>query len=103
MEISCPPNKGLTESDIHFDFTKASGLGLHLNRKFAVEEVEVADQGRSISFLVDSELGTIGIVSSAFLQSDDKDELDWVRDISKLGLLVPSLHGRTGHERSSSQ
>jgi hypothetical protein len=26
MEISCPPNKGLTESDIHFDFTKASGL-----------------------------------------------------------------------------
>lgn len=33
---------------------------LHLNGQFAVEEVEVADNGRSISFLVDSELGTIG-------------------------------------------
>jgi len=33
---------------------------LHLNGQFAVEEVEVADNSRSISFLVDSELGTIG-------------------------------------------
>ncbi|KAJ5849119.1 hypothetical protein N7534_007808 [Penicillium rubens] len=95
MEKSCPPNKGLTESDIHFDFTKASGLD---QWKISGGKVPTGSNGAEFTINKEGDAPTLvsdfyffygelsiemktshgqGIVSSAFLQSDDKDELDW--------------------------
>ncbi|KAJ6183656.1 hypothetical protein N7519_004957 [Penicillium mononematosum] len=88
-------NKGLTESDIHFDFTKASALD---QWKISGGKVPTGSNGAEFTINKEGDAPTLvsdfyffygelsiemktshgqGIVSSAFLQSDDKDELDW--------------------------
>lgn len=115
MEKSCPPNKGMTESNVHFDFTKASALD---QWKISGGKVPTGPNGAEFTINKEGDAPTLvsdfyffygelsiemktspgqGIVSSAFLQSDDKDEIDWVRNISISGLLVPTIHARIYH------
>ncbi|OQE41453.1 hypothetical protein PENCOP_c005G07833 [Penicillium coprophilum] len=95
MEKSCPANKGLTESSLHFDFTKGDSLGQWKNSGGKVPtgsngaEFTINKEGDAPTLVSDFyffygelsiEMKTSpgqGIVSSAFLQSDDKDEVDW--------------------------
>ncbi|CAG7942007.1 unnamed protein product [Penicillium nalgiovense] len=95
MEKSCPPNKGMTESNVHFDFTKASALD---QWKISGGKVPTGPNGAEFTINKEGDAPTLvsdfyffygelsiemktspgqGIVSSAFLQSDDKDEIDW--------------------------
>ncbi|KAG0153854.1 hypothetical protein PDIDSM_1233 [Penicillium digitatum] len=95
MERSCPPNKGLTESNLHFDFTQASSLD---QWKISGGSVPTGPNGAEFTINKEGDAPTLvsdfyffygelsiemktspgqGIVSSAFLQSDDKDEVDW--------------------------
>ncbi|KAJ5779961.1 hypothetical protein N7457_005121 [Penicillium paradoxum] len=95
MEKTCPANPGSTESNLHFDFTKPSALD-HFKitggkvptgadgAVFTIEKEGDAPTLTSNFYLfygeVSIEMKTShgqGIVSSAFLQSDDKDEIDW--------------------------
>lgn len=99
MKATCPANKGSTESSLHFDFTKASALDQF---KVTGGSVPTGSNGAEFTINKEGDAPTIvsdfyffygelsiemkaapgqGIVSSAFLQSDDLDEIDWVRDI----------------------
>ncbi|KAJ5426352.1 hypothetical protein N7465_001422 [Penicillium sp. CMV-2018d] len=95
MKATCPANKGSTESNLHFDFTKASALDQF---KVSGGSVPTGSNGAEFTINKEGDAPTIvsdfyffygelsiemkaapgqGIVSSAFLQSDDLDEVDW--------------------------
>ncbi|KAJ5970151.1 Concanavalin A-like lectin/glucanase subgroup [Penicillium vulpinum] len=95
MEKTCPPNKGSTQSSLHFDFTQASGLD---QWKISGGNVPTGSNGAEFTINKEGDAPTLvsdfyffygelslemktspgqGIVSSAFLQSDSKDEVDW--------------------------
>lgn len=95
METTCPANKGLASSSAHFDFTQASSLD---QWKISGGQVPTTANGAQFTINKEGDAPTIvsdfyffygelsiemktspgqGIVSSAFLQSDDKDEIDW--------------------------
>ncbi|OQD93633.1 hypothetical protein PENSOL_c031G08580 [Penicillium solitum] len=92
---TCPPNKGSTESNLHFDFTQASALDQF---KVSGGSVPTGSNGAEFTINKEGDAPTIvsdfyffygelsiemkaapgqGIVSSAFVQSDDLDEVDW--------------------------
>ncbi|KAJ5545394.1 Concanavalin A-like lectin/glucanase subgroup [Penicillium sp. DV-2018c] len=95
MEQGCPANRGLAKSDVHFDFSQSSALD-----QFRVTggSVPIGSDGAVFTINKEGDAPTItsrfyffygeisivmktsagqGIVSSAFLQSDDLDEIDW--------------------------
>ncbi|KAJ6118131.1 Concanavalin A-like lectin/glucanase subgroup [Penicillium samsonianum] len=95
LEKTCPANKGSTESNLHFDFTQASALD---QWKISGGNVPTGSKGAEFTINKEGDAPTLvsdfyffygelsiemqsspgqGIVSSAFLQSDDKDEVDW--------------------------
>ncbi|KAJ5592147.1 Concanavalin A-like lectin/glucanase subgroup [Penicillium hordei] len=95
MKATCPANKGSTESSLHFDFTKSSALDQF---KVSGGSVPTGSNGAEFTINKEGDAPTIvsdfyffygelsiemktspgqGIVSSAFLQSDDLDEVDW--------------------------
>ncbi|KAJ5581441.1 hypothetical protein N7535_000061 [Penicillium sp. DV-2018c] len=95
MEKSCPANPGLAQSDAHFDFTQSSALdqfritggSVPTGADGAVFTINKEGDAPTItskfyffygevSIVMKSSAGQ-GIVSSAFLQSDDLDEIDW--------------------------
>ncbi|KAJ5826532.1 Concanavalin A-like lectin/glucanase subgroup [Penicillium robsamsonii] len=92
---SCPANKGSTESNLHFDFTKGDSLD---QWKISGGKVPTGPNGAEFTINKEGDAPTLvsdfyffygelsiemktspgqGIVSSAFLQSDDLDEVDW--------------------------
>jgi hypothetical protein len=103
MEKACPANKG-SAANLHFDFTKGGSLD---QWKISGGKVPTGANGAEFTINKEGDAPTLvsdfyffygemsmemktshgqGIVSSAFLQSDDKDEIDWVRDISQTRL-----------------
>ncbi|KAJ5493582.1 Concanavalin A-like lectin/glucanase subgroup [Penicillium fimorum] len=95
MKKSCPANKGSTESNLHFDFTNGDSLD---QWKISGGNVPTGSNGAEFTINKEGDAPTLvsdfyffygelsiemktspgqGIVSSAFLQSDDLDEVDW--------------------------
>ncbi|KAJ5382161.1 Concanavalin A-like lectin/glucanase subgroup [Penicillium concentricum] len=95
MEKACPANKGSTESSLNFDFTKGGSLD---QWKISGGQVPTGPNGAEFTINKEGDAPTLvsdfyffygelsivmktspgqGIVSSAFLQSDDLDEVDW--------------------------
>ncbi|CAI7631291.1 unnamed protein product [Penicillium glandicola] len=95
METTCPANKGSTESSLNFDFTQSSSLD---QWTISGGSVPTGSNGAEFTINKEGDAPTIvsdfyffygelsiemktspgqGIVSSAFLQSDDLDEVDW--------------------------
>jgi hypothetical protein len=99
MEKSnCPADKGLTQSDITFDFTQDSGLeqwqttagnvkaGAN-GADFTINQHGDAPTIRSKFYIWYGEISVVmktapgtGIISTVVLQSDVLDEVDWVRE-----------------------
>ncbi|KAJ5131516.1 uncharacterized protein N7515_007555 [Penicillium bovifimosum] len=95
MKQSCPANPGLAQSDAHFDFTQSSALDQFKitggsvptgadGAVFTINKEGDAPTITSKFYFFYGELAIVmktsagqGIVSSAFLQSDDLDEIDW--------------------------
>lgn len=95
---TCPANPGSTESDLQFDFTQPSGLDKWTTTAGKVNtgsngaEFTINKKGDAPTIQTDFyffygeisvEMKTApgqGIVSSIVLESDDLDEVDWVRD-----------------------
>jgi hypothetical protein len=109
MKQSCPANPGLTQSDVHFDFSQKSALDQF---KITGGSVPTGSDGAVFTINKEGDAPTItskfyffygemsmvmktspgqGIVSSAFLQSDDLDEIDWVCDITNSTLISRSI------------
>ncbi|CAG8895198.1 unnamed protein product [Penicillium egyptiacum] len=122
MEKSCPPNKGTTESNLHFDFTQASALD---QWKISGGKVPTGSNGAEFTINKEGDAPTLvsnfyffygelsiemktshgqGIVSSAFLQSDDKDEIDWEALGTKPDTIMTNYFGKgdtTTYDRES--
>ena len=111
MEKTCPADKGTTESQIHYDFTSSSDLSKWNTTAGTVTssdngaEFTINEKGDSPTIETDFYIffgevtinmqaapGT-GIVSSAILESDDLDEIDWVSSL----LLIDKCHPSGQH------
>lgn len=95
LEKTCPADKGTTESNLSFDFTKSldqwtttagtvnpgsDGAAFTINQKGDAPTIETDFYifFGDVSVTMKAAPGT-GIVSSIVFESDDLDEIDWVR------------------------
>lgn len=96
MEKTCPADPGTTSTEISYDFTKSSDLA---KWNTTAGTVTASEEGAKFTISQEGDAPTIeteyyiffgevsitmkgasgtGIVSSAILESDDLDEIDWV-------------------------
>lgn len=106
MEKTCPADPGITRSEISYDFTKSSDLA---KWNTTAGTVTASEEGAKFTISQEGDAPTIeteyyiffgevsitmkgapgtGIVSSAILESDDLDEIDWVGISGTLNFLL---------------